>query len=247
MRLGRVLFAEFKYFKRFTQRQMLNDHYKMTLKPIVGIKVGNFKKDWYYDENRPWTTNFQNNNAPRHKQQVKKKQILVPPEKWDVYVGDRVQLLAGRDKGKQGLIKMIVKERNWVFVEGLNCKYKTEEILKGVWSCSKKESPLLVTQVQLVDPGDEKPCETEWRFTGDGEKVRVSTRSGRILGTPDSATYIHETNIINPATYAESNKDMKESDLLEITYKPHLKTFEQDCMEKAGIVETRKRAKTYWW
>lgn len=32
----------------------------------------------------------------------------------------QVELMVGRDKGKQGLVKQIVYERNWVFVEGLN-------------------------------------------------------------------------------------------------------------------------------
>jgi len=33
----------------------------------------------------------------------------------------QVEILVGKDKGKQGLINCIIKERNWVYVEGLNC------------------------------------------------------------------------------------------------------------------------------
>ena len=32
----------------------------------------------------------------------------------------QVQILTGIDKGKQGIVEKIVKENNWVFVEGLN-------------------------------------------------------------------------------------------------------------------------------
>ena len=32
----------------------------------------------------------------------------------------QVQVLVGRDKGKHGIVSRIVKERNWVFVEGLH-------------------------------------------------------------------------------------------------------------------------------
>ncbi len=39
--------------------------------------------------------------------------------------GDRVELLVGKDKGKQGLVNYMVEERNWVMVEGLNCDYTT--------------------------------------------------------------------------------------------------------------------------
>lgn len=34
--------------------------------------------------------------------------------------GDRVEILVGRDKGKQGIVSQIYQERNWVIVEGLN-------------------------------------------------------------------------------------------------------------------------------
>ena len=37
---------------------------------------------------------------------------------WDVF---QVMLLVGKDKGKIGVVKDIVAERNWVFVENLNC------------------------------------------------------------------------------------------------------------------------------
>ena len=32
----------------------------------------------------------------------------------------QVEILVGRDKGKQGIVRQIVYERNWVFVDGLN-------------------------------------------------------------------------------------------------------------------------------
>ncbi|KAG0711531.1 putative 39S ribosomal protein L24, mitochondrial [Chionoecetes opilio] len=39
-------------------------------------------------------------------------------------MGDKVEVLVGKDKGKQGLVNYIVEERNWVTVEGLNCNYR---------------------------------------------------------------------------------------------------------------------------
>ena len=35
-----------------------------------------------------------------------------------------MEVLYGKDKGKQGLVNYVVEERNWVFVDGLNCKYE---------------------------------------------------------------------------------------------------------------------------
>jgi hypothetical protein len=33
----------------------------------------------------------------------------------------KVEILTGKDAGKQGIVNAIIKQRNWVFVEGLNC------------------------------------------------------------------------------------------------------------------------------
>jgi len=62
----------------------------------------------------------------------------------------------GKDKGKQGIVKEIYQERNWIIVEGLNTKLEctmSSKTFPGVYM--QKEQPLLVTtQVQLVDPSD---------------------------------------------------------------------------------------------
>lgn len=46
------------------------------------------------------------------------------------FKGDRVEVLVGKDKGKQGIINYVVQERNWVCVEGLNCEYVTQGATK---------------------------------------------------------------------------------------------------------------------
>lgn len=66
-------------------------------------------------------------------------------ETWSWFRGDRVQILTGRDKGKQGIINQVIEERNWVFVEGLNWKYITygdDKDFPGV--VAREERPLLV-------------------------------------------------------------------------------------------------------
>jgi len=243
MRLGRVLFSEFRYFKRYAERVMLHNHMRATWKPIAGWKFVGRKQQWYYDENRPWTAAFANNNRPG----MGKRPVPVPPIKeWQFFKGDRVEILVGRDKGKQGIINMIVKERNWVFVESLNCKYIQENSVSGNMPiCSKMELPLTCSQVRLVDPSDEKGCEMDWRFTEEGERVRVSSRSGRVI--PKSSHAYQTEDLVIPAEYNECSKDMTESEVLEVTYSPKLSTFEAEIMGAMGIVEHRKRAKTYWY
>lgn len=67
-----------------------------------------------------------------------------------------MEILVGPDKGKQGLVGQVIQERNWVIVDGLNCKLEEVSRYKGHLSMvSMKEKPLLVTsEVALVDPSD---------------------------------------------------------------------------------------------
>lgn len=80
--------------------------------------VYDYAKDWVYDQYAPWTKMAQIKNDPKQP----KARLFVPPLKdWFFYRGDKVQILTGKDAGKQGLISAIIKQRNWVFVQGLNC------------------------------------------------------------------------------------------------------------------------------
>ncbi|KAK8406327.1 hypothetical protein O3P69_007192 [Scylla paramamosain] len=176
-----------------------------------------------------------------------KKVFLEPVLEWSFFKGDKVEILVGDDKGKQGLVNYIVEERNWVMVEGLNCNYRTigkKDDYPGMMI--KTEAPLLVTgQVALVDPSDNKPTEVEWRFTEEGEKVRVSTRTGRIIPIPKLAEETPDYK--TKATYTEQEKDTTAEEVTSITFQPTLRTFEMDIAEKMGIKEDRIPHKTYWY
>ena len=94
--------------------------------------------------------------------------------------------------------------------------------------------PLLVTEeIKLVDPTDEQPTDVEWRFTEDGERIRVSTRSGSIIPKPtkseETVDYKHKSNYVEHKV-----KDTAAKAVEEITYEPKLCTFEMDIMGQAG-------------
>lgn len=179
---------------------------------------------------------------------TKRKKVFIEPIKdWSFFKGDRVEVLVGPDKGKQGIVNQIIQERNWVIVEGLNTHLRLvgkEKEYQGV--LIRSESPLLVTtQVALVDPTDLMSTEIEWRFTEEGEKVRVSKRTGRIIPIPKA----HEETIDykSKSLYITRPKDTEADVVTEITFEPKLCTFEMDIMEKMGIEEDRIPAKSYWY
>lgn len=178
---------------------------------------------------------------------IRKKVFLEPIDEWSFFRGDRVEVLVGRDKGKQGIVSQIIPERNWVIVEGLNCHMRrvgADEEFPGI--VIRSESPLLVTnQVALVDPSDFTATKFEWRFTEEGEKVRVSSKTGRIIPIP--ASHDETNDFKSKGTYIDKDKDTLAKTVEEITFKPSLKTFEMEVMDDLGIKEDRVPHRTYWY
>lgn len=132
---------------------------------------------------------------------------IIVLEEWSFFRGDRIEVLVGKDKGKQGIVTQVIPERNWVIVEGLNWHYRKvggEKEFPGI--IIKSEAPLHVLKdIRLVDPSDLQGTEFEWRFTEEGEKVRVSMRSGRIIPIPETNNQTHDYK--TPNAYIEREKD----------------------------------------
>lgn len=231
------------YFKRYIEREMYSDVRRRTWRPVRGWKEIT-KKDWYYGEHRPWTSQFKEENAPGKKNP---KVRVQPIKEWTLFKGDRVMVMCGRDKGKQGIINSTIKERNWCYVEGLNLEYKVQSPQPGTPPvCLADERPLLVTtQVKLVDPVDSEATDVEWRWTEKGERVRVSTRSGLIVPLPSGAQETED--FVMPNSYVECDRDTREKDVTEVTFQPKLCSFDEDIMESMGIKEERKPGQVYWY
>lgn len=129
----------------------------------------------------------------------------------------------------------------------MNCKlekYLDDKVSNGIYV--NMEQPLLVTtEISLVDPSDLRPTAIEWRYTETGDKVRVSTRTGRIIPFP--ATMEETVDYKNRKVYIEQPKDTTADVIKAITFEPKLKTFEMEIMENMGIKEDRIPPKTYWY
>ena len=147
-----------------------------------------------------------------------------------------------------GYICFVAQERNWVIVEGLNCEYDLKGKEEGYPGyMAKEEKPLLVTRdIKLVDPSDEQPCDVEWFYTEDGDRKRVSMRTGYIIPVPSQAD---ETIDYKTKKGYKDNKDKDTTaDVVEeVTYKPKLATFEMDLMKIYNIKEDRTPRKTFWY
>jgi large subunit ribosomal protein L24 len=95
---------------------------------------------------------------------------------------DTVVVLAGKDKGKQGKVLRSIPSKNKVVVEGLNMQTKHQKQTRTATSEIKhQEGPIDVSNVMLIDPYTKEPTKVGYEFDG-GNKVRVSKKTGKILG-----------------------------------------------------------------
>lgn len=200
-------------------------------------------KDYRFGTTRPWMPDAKRRNPPGKR---RRKVFVEPmaPKDWSVLRGDTVEILAGKDKGKQGKVIQVFRHRNWVILAGLNVHYryfgKTQDF-HGNYVAS--EAPLLLRDVSLIDPTDRRPTEVEWRHTEEGERVRVSLRTGRIIPKPIP----ERRDGIVPEQWKDGPKDTSPEDTLEKTYIPSLKTLEEEVMESLGIQENRRNRTSYWY
>uniref|UniRef100_J3S4P7 Large ribosomal subunit protein uL24m n=2 Tax=Crotalus adamanteus TaxID=8729 RepID=J3S4P7_CROAD len=188
----------------------------------------------------PWAPEMgRAGRAPRSK---KPAAAPIPEEDWQVFRGDTVQILSGREAGKQGQVIKVDKEQQSVLLDRLNMGHYYADTKEGRVLFAR-EKPLALKEVGLVDPADRLPTEVVWRYTEQGERVRVSLRTGRIIPKPVEQ---REDGII-PELWVDGPKDTSTKDALQKTYTPSLKTFQEEIMERMGIVETRRHRKSYWY
>ncbi|MGB3719883.1 MAG: 50S ribosomal protein L24 [Proteobacteria bacterium] len=96
--------------------------------------------------------------------------------------GDRVVVLAGRDKGKRGEVIAVMPKENRALVRGVNMvrrhQRQTATQEGGIIS---KEAPIHLSNLAIEDPVDGKPTRVGFKFLEDGRKVRFSKRSGELI------------------------------------------------------------------
>ncbi|MBW3625983.1 MAG: 50S ribosomal protein L24 [Actinobacteria bacterium] len=94
--------------------------------------------------------------------------------------GDRVKVLAGKDRGKEGVVMSALPTRGKVIVEGVNVAKRhqrpTRMTMQG--GIIDKDMPIQVSNVAVISPGDGRPTRVGYRVDADGRKVRICRRTG---------------------------------------------------------------------
>eukprot|EP01132_Coremiostelium_polycephalum_P004958 gene4958-6175_t len=109
--------------------------------------------------------------------------------KWKFVKGDKVEIISGRDKGKQGIIKTINRKHNNVIVEGLKLiKKQTPSTKNNRSQTYTKEAPIHYSNILHVDPNTSKPTKVRFQLI-DGVRERVSKLSSAIIPKPELKTF----------------------------------------------------------
>ncbi len=94
--------------------------------------------------------------------------------------GDTVQVIAGKDKGKQGKVMLVDRKNNRVVVEGANMikKHEKPSASNQDGGIVTKEAPLDMSNVMYVHKG--KPTRVGFKIT-DGKKQRIAKSTGETI------------------------------------------------------------------
>ena len=96
--------------------------------------------------------------------------------------GDKVVILAGRDKGRTGEVLRVLPDENRAVVDGVNVvkrhQRQTKDREAGIVN---KPAAIDLSNIALADPKDGKATRVGFKILDDGRKVRVAKRSGELI------------------------------------------------------------------
>ena len=96
--------------------------------------------------------------------------------------GDKVVVLAGKDKGRNGEVLSVQPKDDRAIVRGVNLvrrHQKQSQSQEG--GIITKEAPIHLSNLAIADPKDGKPTRVGFKFEADGKKVRFAKRSGESI------------------------------------------------------------------
>jgi len=96
--------------------------------------------------------------------------------------GDKVVVLAGRDRGRTGEVIEVNPRAERAMVRGVNVvKRHQRQTAQQEGGIISKEMPIHLSNIALADPKDGKPTRVGFKIVGQGDdrrRVRVAKRSG---------------------------------------------------------------------
>lgn len=95
--------------------------------------------------------------------------------------GDRVKVIRGNDKDKEGIVLRVDPAKNRVVVQGINVRkrHRKPSQTNPEGGIITFEAPLHASNVMLVDPKTGEPTRVRSGTDSNGLKARIAVRSGQ--------------------------------------------------------------------
>jgi large subunit ribosomal protein L24 len=97
--------------------------------------------------------------------------------------GDKVKVIAGNEKGKEGQVSNVLVADQRVVIEGLNIrkKHRKPSASNPQGGIEEFSAPIHISNVQLIDPKSGKPTKVGRTVNKDGKIQRVAKVSGTVI------------------------------------------------------------------
>ena len=95
--------------------------------------------------------------------------------------GDRVVVLSGKDRGREGVISRVFPKEGKIIVDGINVAKKHQKSTRATMQAGiiDREMPLDASNVAVLSEG--RASRVGYRIEADGSKVRIAKRTGEVL------------------------------------------------------------------
>ena len=102
--------------------------------------------------------------------------------KLKVKKGDRVVVIAGRDKAKRGEVLQVFPDENRALVQGVNVVVRHQkQSPQQEGGKISKEVPIHISNIAVEDPASGEASRVGYKILDDGRKVRFAKRSGETI------------------------------------------------------------------
>ncbi|MGK0638904.1 50S ribosomal protein L24 [Schleiferia thermophila] len=103
--------------------------------------------------------------------------------KFHIKKGDKVKVIAGDEKGAEGEVLRIIRDKNRAVVKGINMVKKhvkpTAQNPEG--RIVEMEAPIHISNLMLIDPKTGQPTRIARKRDENGSPIRISKKSNEII------------------------------------------------------------------
>ena len=97
-------------------------------------------------------------------------------------IGDKVVVIAGKDKGKEGKITKVLRNENKIVIEGVNVvKKHVKPNGQNAGSIVELEAPINASNAMMIDPKTKQRTRIGHKIDKNGKKVRVAKKSNEVI------------------------------------------------------------------